>query len=78
MITKDSLLCSLAAAPMERLRWYVLDYFKLPPWAELSESDILWAAANMALDKRERTAGERADINGAFDESAFAARKEGR
>lgn len=69
------LLASLS--PMERLRWRVLDYFRLPPTAELAPENVLWCAANMVLDiKSGRGEREKAQ-NPAFDEERFDALREG-
>ncbi len=73
----DAVLESIEQSPGERLRWLVLDYFKLPPWAEPGETDILWAAANMVLDMRRRGGKTGAGSNPAFDEAEFLRRKEG-
>ena len=73
----------LADAPYLRLYWRVLRAFRVLPNERraqtLTDGELLFCAANLALDereKRERPDGEAE--NPAFDEARFQALKEGR
>lgn len=61
-MTADTLISALDVDPVARLRWRVLEHFRVPPGCAddmaMSDADALWAAANMVMDAR--LAGEEA------------------
>jgi hypothetical protein len=79
-MTTESLLRALAADPMARLRWHVLRTFGVSPGgaddAAMSDGDILIAAANLVLDRRQGGKTKEAGGNPAFDEARFARLRE--
>ncbi len=73
-MTARPLIEAAAADAMSRLRWRVIERFRLAPDTRLSDADCLWAAANMVLDARETVGG---GGNAAFDEGRFLTLKGG-
>jgi hypothetical protein len=69
----------LEAAPLERLRWRVLEHFGVLPGSRqarsLRDRECVRCGLHMVLDRRER-AHSGGEINPAFDMETFARRKE--
>lgn len=70
-MTAEELLCALSEDAVERLRWLVCRLFRIPPGEAPSDSECIWAAANMVLDARGGESGSMAGANPAFDEERF-------
>lgn len=80
-MTTEALLRALDGDPVARLRWLVLCRFGVPPGgaddAAMSDGDVLLAAANLVLDRRQGGKTKETGGNPVFDEARFTRLREG-